>query len=41
MDASVEFGLILTLTIRGLAVGSYDGMRRVAQRAEELGFDTN
>jgi probable F420-dependent oxidoreductase len=36
----VHFGLILALTIRGLAVGSYDTMQRVAATAEELGFDS-
>jgi probable F420-dependent oxidoreductase len=34
----VHVGLILALTIRGLAVTSYEDMRRVAGRAEELGF---
>src|SRR5262245_13605220 len=33
-------GLILALTIRGLAVTSYPGMRRVAGMAEELAFDS-
>jgi probable F420-dependent oxidoreductase len=33
-------GLILALTIRGLAVGSYEQMRQVAAKAEELGFDS-
>jgi probable F420-dependent oxidoreductase len=36
----LHFGLILALTIRGLAVTSYDEMRRVAGLAEELGFDS-
>jgi alkanesulfonate monooxygenase SsuD/methylene tetrahydromethanopterin reductase-like flavin-dependent oxidoreductase (luciferase family) len=36
----LHVGLILALTIRGLAVTSYDDMRRVAGRAEELGFDS-
>lgn len=42
MPATAEghFGLILALTIRGLAVGSYETMRRVAQTSEELGFDS-
>lgn len=40
MSAPVEFGLILALTIRGLAVASYEQMRIVAQRAEALGFDS-
>lgn len=38
--AEVEFGLILALTIRGLALGDYEQMRRVAHEAEELGFDS-
>lgn len=36
----VHVGLILALTIRGLAVGSYEGMRQVAQAAESLGVDS-
>jgi probable F420-dependent oxidoreductase len=36
----LHFGLILALTIRGLAVTSYEEMRRVAGLAEELGFDS-
>ncbi|HXJ80487.1 MAG TPA: TIGR03560 family F420-dependent LLM class oxidoreductase [Candidatus Methylomirabilis sp.] len=40
MPKDVHFGLILALTIRGLAVTSYDEMRRVAGLAEELGFDS-
>jgi probable F420-dependent oxidoreductase len=36
----VHVGLILALTIRGLAVTSYDEMRRVAALAEEVGFDS-
>jgi probable F420-dependent oxidoreductase len=36
----LHFGLILALTIRGLAVTSYDEMRRVAGLAEEVGFDS-
>ena len=40
MTPAPHFGLILALTIRGLAVASYDEMRRVAATAEELGFDS-
>ncbi len=40
MRRDLHFGLILALTIRGLAVTSYDEMRRVAGRAEALGFDS-
>ena len=40
MSGPVEFGLILALTIRGLALTSYDQMRVVSQRAEALGFDS-
>jgi probable F420-dependent oxidoreductase len=36
----LHFGVILALTIRGLAVTSYEDMRRVAGLAEELGFDS-
>jgi len=36
----LHFGLILALTIRGLAVTSYDEMRRVARRAEALDLDS-
>jgi len=36
----LHVGLILALTIRGLAVTSYADMRRVAAHAEELGFDS-
>jgi probable F420-dependent oxidoreductase len=36
----VHVGLILALTIRGLAVDSYDGLRRVARAAESLGVDS-
>ena len=36
----LHFGLILALTIRGLAVTSYEAMRRVALEAERLGFDS-
>jgi probable F420-dependent oxidoreductase len=36
----MHVGLILALTIRGLAVASYDDMRRVAAQAEALGFDS-
>jgi probable F420-dependent oxidoreductase len=36
----LHFGLILALTIRGLAVTSYEEMRRVAGLAEDLGFDS-
>jgi F420-dependent oxidoreductase-like protein len=40
VPTDLHFGLILALTIRGLAVTSYEEMRRVAGRAEELGFDS-
>jgi probable F420-dependent oxidoreductase len=40
MPRNLHFGLILALTIRGLAVTSYEEMRRVASLAEELGFDS-
>lgn len=40
MRQDLHFGLILALTIRGLAVASYDEMRRVAGLAEDLGFDS-
>lgn len=36
----VEFGLILALTIRGLALGTYEDIRRVGVTAEQLGFDS-
>ena len=36
----LHFGLILALTIRGLAVTSYEEMRRIAALAETLGFDS-
>ncbi len=37
---ATHFGLVLALTIRGLAVGSYREMRQVAAAAEGLGFDS-
>ena len=40
MPRDLHFGLILALTIRGLAVTSYEEMRRVAGLAEELHFDS-
>ena len=40
MPTDLHFGLILALTIRGLAVTSYEEMRTVAARAEALGFDS-
>src|SRR5437763_6445994 len=40
MRSDVHFGLILALTVRGLAVTSYAEMRRVAGLAEELGFES-
>ena len=36
----LHFGLILALTIRGLAVTSYEEMRRVAALAETLDLDS-
>jgi probable F420-dependent oxidoreductase len=35
-----EFGLILALTIRGLAIQTYSDMRRVVQDADKLDFDS-
>src|SRR6202022_4868881 len=35
-----EFGLILALTIRGLAIQTYSDMRRVVQDADRLDFDS-
>jgi probable F420-dependent oxidoreductase len=40
VSTTLHFGLILALTIRGLAVTSYETMRRVASQAEALGFDS-
>jgi probable F420-dependent oxidoreductase len=40
MTAAPHFGLILALTIRGLAVGNYRDMRQVAAVAEALDFDS-
>ncbi len=40
MNSRVEFGLIMALTIRGLAVGNFADMRAVAQEAESLSFDS-
>ena len=40
MPTALHFGLILALTIRGLAVTSYEDMRRVAALAEDLHFDS-
>jgi len=40
MPPDLHVGLILALTIRGLAVTSYEEMRRAAALAEELGFDS-
>lgn len=40
MTSGVEFGLVVALTIRGLAIPSYGEMRAVAHRAEELAFDS-
>jgi len=40
VPTTLHFGLILALTIRGLAVTSYEAMRRVASQAEALGFDS-
>jgi probable F420-dependent oxidoreductase len=36
----IQVGLILALTIRGLAVGNYPDMARVAKAAESYGFDS-
>ncbi len=38
MNQPVEVGLILSLTIRGLFVSSYDKLREVTQEAERMGF---
>jgi probable F420-dependent oxidoreductase len=35
-----EFGLILALTIRGLAIQTFSDMRRVVQSADNLNFDS-
>jgi len=40
VSSDLHVGLILALTIRGLAVTSYDEMRRVAGLAEEGGWDS-
>jgi F420-dependent oxidoreductase-like protein len=40
LRTDLHVGLVLALTIRGLAVASYEEMRRVAAAAEELGFDS-
>src|SRR5262245_48082981 len=40
VSPDLHVGVILALTIRGLAVVSYEEMRRVAATAEELGFDS-
>jgi probable F420-dependent oxidoreductase len=40
VPTTLHFGLVLALTIRGLAVTSYEAMRRVASQAEALGFDS-
>jgi probable F420-dependent oxidoreductase len=40
MTAPPHVGLILALTIRGLAIGHYRDMQQVAARAETLGFDS-
>jgi len=40
VPTDLHFGLILALTIRGLAVTTYEQMRTVAARAEALGFDS-
>jgi probable F420-dependent oxidoreductase len=40
VPTDLHFGLVLALTIRGLAVTSYPEMRRVAGLAEALGFDS-
>lgn len=39
-DRPLHVGLILALTVRGLAVASYPAMRQVARAAEALGFDS-
>jgi probable F420-dependent oxidoreductase len=38
--SDLHCGLILALTIRGLAIGAYREMRQVARAAEALGFDS-
>ena len=40
MTGGLHFGLILALTIRGLAIASYREMRQVAAAAEALDFDS-
>jgi probable F420-dependent oxidoreductase len=39
-DSKSEFGLILALTIRGLAIQSYQDMQRVVKAADRLKFDS-
>ncbi|MFQ5693153.1 MAG: TIGR03619 family F420-dependent LLM class oxidoreductase, partial [Nitrospinota bacterium] len=38
MGESIEVGLILSLTMRGLMIGSYEQMRETAREVEDLGF---
>lgn len=38
MTQSLEAGLFLSLTLKGLFIGSYERMRETAQEAERLGF---
>lgn len=40
MSGQVEFGLIMALTVRGLAVGDFEDMKKVTLEAERLGFDS-
>lgn len=37
---SLQIGLTLSLTVRGLGIANYDTMRAVARRAEQIGFDS-
>lgn len=40
MTPSLQIGLSLSLTVRGLGIANYDTMKTVARRAEQLGFDS-
>lgn len=40
MNSDVRFGLILALTVNGLAVSAYRDMVAVSQQAEQCGFDS-
>jgi hypothetical protein len=40
MNSDIRFGLILALTVNGLAVSAYRDMVAVSQKAERCGFDS-